>query len=157
MRRSGRAGATLVVAGAVLAWLAWSQLGAERVRPVEDLRVGDCVTLPSGDFTNALRVPSARCTRAHNAELYLIGRLDRPREREYPGEEVARAESIERCRGDEFEAYVGEPVDDSSYEVVVLWPSEIDWRPTRGVVYCFVRMPGDETTIARIGTPEPLD
>ena len=150
--RSVRTGALLVAIAAVLAWLAWNQLGAGRVRDLADLQVGDCVNVPSGDFTNAIAVPSVRCTRAHNAELYLIGRLDRPRERDYPGEDMARAESLELCRGDAFAEYVGEDVERSPHEVVVFWPSEVDWRPTRGVVYCFVRLGGEATTTARIGS-----
>lgn len=147
----------LVAFVGVIGWIVWSQFGAERVRDLDELRVGDCVRVPSGDFTDVLAVPAMSCDRPHNAELYLIGRLDRPRERDYPGEEAVRSESIELCDGaDAFEEYVGAPRDDVELEIVVMWPGEVDWRPTRGVVYCFVRLPGDASTSDRIGEPTPL-
>ena len=151
-----RTGLVLIGLAAIVGWIAWSQLGAERVTDLDDLRVGDCVEIPSGDFTDVIAVPTMRCSRAHNAELYLIGRLDRPRERDYPGEETVRREAIELCRGDDFETYVGAPIEASGREIVTMWPSEIDWRPTRGVVYCFVRLPGDASTTDRLGSPPPL-
>jgi hypothetical protein len=151
-----RTGLVLIGLAAAVGWITWSQLGAERVSDLDDLQVGDCVEIPSGDFTDVIAVPTMRCSRAHNAELYLIGRLDRPREREYPGEEAARREAIELCRGDDFEMYVGAPVEAPGLEIVTMWPSEVDWRPTRGVVYCFVRLPGDASTTDRLGSPLPL-
>lgn len=154
--RAVRTALVLVALTATIGWLAWSQLGAQRVEDLDDLRVGDCVRVPSGDFTDVIAVPTMACGRAHNAELYSIGRLDRPRERDYPGEDAVRAEAIELCHGDAFEEYVGTPVAESDLEIVVMWPSEVDWRPTRGVVYCFVRLPGDTSTDARIGEPPPL-
>lgn len=156
LARGVRAALVLVAFAGVIGWIVWSQFGAERVRDLEDLRVGDCVRIPSGDFTDVLAVPAMDCERSHNAELYLIGRLDRPRERDYPGEEMVRSEAIELCQGEAFEDYVGAPPGESGYEVVVMWPSEVDWRPTRGVVYCFVRLPDDASTSDRIGEPAPL-
>ena len=118
---------------------------------LEDLHVGECVTVPSGDFSNVLAVPIVACGRSHNAELYLIDRLDRRRERDYPGAEVARAEAIERCSGSELADYLGGSPDRPDIEVVVMWPSDVDWWPTRGAVHCFVRLSGDATTSDRIG------
>ena len=151
-----RTALVLVVLAAAIGWIAWSQFGAERVADVDDLQVGDCAEIPSGDFTDVLAVPTMRCYRAHNAELSLIGRLDRPREREYPGAEVARREAIELCHGDSVEAYLGGTIESSGLEIVTMWPSEVDWRPTRGVVYCFVRLPGDASTSDRLGSAPPL-
>lgn len=153
------AGLVLVAFVGVIGWIVWSQFGAERVRDMEDLRVGDCVDIPSGDFTDVIAVPAMSCDRPHNAELYLIGRLDRSRERDYPGADAARSEAIELCDGGELDEYVGAwsgGVERRDLEVVVMWPSEVDWWPTRGVVYCFVRLPGDASTSDRIGEPTPL-
>lgn len=154
--RSVRTGLVLVALVGVVGWIAWSQLGAQRVRDLDELQVGDCAELPSGDFTDVVAVATMACGRPHNAELYLIGRLDRPRERDYPGADAVRAEALELCRGGDFEVYVGEPVGSSDLEIVTLWPSEVDWRPTRGVVYCFVRLPGDGSTTDRLGVPPPV-
>ena len=154
--RGLRTALVLVGLVTVMGWIAWSQLGADRVSELDDLQVGDCVEIPSGDFTDVISVPTMRCGRAHNAELYLIGRLDRPRERAYPGVEDARREAIELCQGDPFDAYVGAAVDSADLEIVTMWPSEIDWRPTRGVVYCFVRLPGEASTSDRLGSAPSL-
>lgn len=154
--RGLRAALVLVAFVGVIGWIVWQQFGAERVRELDELQVGDCVRIPSGDFTDVLGVPVMSCDRTHNAELYLIGRLDRPRERDYPGEQAVRAESIELCRGPAFEEYVGAPPGERELEIVVMWPSEVDWRPTRGVVYCFVRLAGEASTSDRIGEPTPL-
>ena len=151
-----RTALVLVVLAGVIGWIAWSQLGADRVTDLDDLQVGDCVEIPSGDYTDVIAVPTMRCSRPHNAELYLIGRLDRPRERDYPGEGAARQEAVELCRGEAAEEYVGGSVDSAGLEIVTMWPSEIDWRPTRGVVYCFVRLVGDASTTERIGEARPL-
>lgn len=162
--RGLRAGLVLVALVGVIGWIVWSQFGAERVRDMEDLQVGDCVRIPSGDFTDVIAVPAMSCDRPHNAELYLIGRLDRARERDYPGEDAARAEAIELCEGDELDEYLGPAAEGgelrgrvgSDLDVVVMWPSEVDWWPTRGAVYCFVRLLGDASTSSRIGEPTPL-
>ena len=151
-----RTALVLVALAAAVGWIAWSQLGAGRVADIDDLQVGDCVEIPSGDFSDVIAVPTMRCGRDHNAELYLIGRLDRPRERDYPGEEDARREALELCRGDAVEEYVGGSVEAAGLEIVTMWPSEFDWRPTRGVVYCFVRLPGDASTTDRLGEAPPL-
>lgn len=151
-----RTALVLIAMASVISWVVWSQLGAERVQELDELQVGDCVEIPRGDFTDVIAVPTMRCNRPHNAELYLIGRLDRPRARDYPGDEVVRREAVELCRGSDFEAYVGSPVGESDLEIVTMWPSEIDWRPTRGVVYCFVRLVGDASTADRLGSAPPL-
>jgi hypothetical protein len=151
-----RTALVLVALAAAVAWIAWSQFGAERVSDLDDLQVGDCVEIPSGDFTDVIAVPTMRCSRSHNAELYLIGRLDRPRERAYPGAELVRREAIELCRGDAVDEYIGGTLESSGFEIVTMWPSEVDWRPTRGVVYCFVRLPGDASTSDRLGSAPPL-
>lgn len=155
-RGAVRTALVLVALASAVGWIAWSQLGAERVGDLDDLQVGDCVDIPSGDFTDVLAVPTMRCSRSHNAELYLIGRLDRPRARDYPGEEAVRQEAVELCHGDAVEEYLGDTLDSTGLEVVTMWPSEVDWRPTRGVVYCFVRLQGDESTSDRLGSAPPL-
>lgn len=154
--RTVRTALVLIALVGVVGWIAWSQLGAQRVRDLDELQVGDCADIPSGDFTDVVAVATLACDRSHNAELYLIGRLDRPRARDYPGAEAVREEALELCRGEAFDAYVGEPAEGSDLEIVTMWPSEVDWRPTRGVVYCFVRLPGEASTTDRLGTAPPL-
>ena len=155
-QRAVRTALVLVVLAATVGWIAWCQLGADRVAYLDDLQVGDCAEIPSGDFTDVIAVPTMRCSRDHNAELYLIGRLDRPRERDYPGAEIVRREAIELCHGDAVGEYLGGTLESSGLEIVTMWPSEIDWRPTRGVVYGVVRLPGDASTSDRLGSAPRL-
>jgi hypothetical protein len=152
IKRSGRKGRGLAVAGIVLGalWLV-ALLGftvraalSDRVHrdasgaptssgPVSlgDIRVGDCTkTLPLGTHIVTLNV--VPCAQPHLGEVFLT--YDFP-SGGYPGEVEVTRESRGRCQ-EALPAYVGASPGETGYNIVYVKPSASSWARGRRHVIC---------------------
>lgn len=138
-----RAGWILGVIGLLVgaAFIAAGLSGAfddEGATDLDDLTVGDCVTIDGIDEDAIRSIPTVDCAELHEGEVFAIGELNADRDRDYPGDEAASGEAIERCAGDLFTDFVGIAYADSEYDVFYIYPQRAQWNKTRGEYICIV-------------------
>ena len=105
-------------------------------RPYTEAEVGDCVgSIPEEDVVYELEFVA--CSIPHRAEVYLTGKLNPGRSRDYPGDEELLDEVDGVCT-DAFEAYVGRTYEQSVFEIFYLYPRRFSWNPEEGVYFCFL-------------------
>jgi hypothetical protein len=114
---------------------------------VGDLRAGQCIDVPEDERIAA--VPERDCDEPHDAEVYLVRRLDGTG---YPGEETVRQQARAICAGAAFEEYFGVSFADSALDATYLWPTEDNWRAGDHEVVCAaVRGDGRPLTTSMAG------
>lgn len=123
-----------------------------RIVSLDQLQVGDCLDVPTRDeFSSVTLVP---CTSPHHAEVYV--RFDLPTGA-YPGEDATIAKAEQGC-ADRFEAFVGEPYEESPLELVYGWPGAASWAEDKSVI-CVVNDQDRTTTESMrgvVGTVKPV-
>jgi hypothetical protein len=122
-----RAAASLTIAVALLAGCGEPAADVARDddgRPVEAgevradrIRVGDC-------FDDPAVVDVVPCDELHDNEVFHLFDVD---DGEYPGRDALESLSSRRCGEDAFEAYVGDTVGGSLYDVFQIVPSPESW------------------------------
>ena len=98
---------------------------------VDELRAGQCIDVPSGAQIST--VPERDCDEPHDAEVYLVRRLEGS---SYPGDEAVQRQADEVCAGPAFEDYFGVSSAASALAVQYLWPGEENWRQGDHDVVC---------------------
>lgn len=108
-----------------------------------DLEAGDCIEDQSD--LSSTEISAIDCSEEHAFEV--TGTFDLDDADEYPGVAEVEAESNERCAGDIFEDYVGEPFDPTGdLQATALYPSEQTWDEADDrTVICFA-FPADGST-----------
>ncbi|MDO5722448.1 MAG: septum formation family protein [Actinomycetaceae bacterium] len=100
---------------------------------VMDLKNGDCLNLPAElDLTTSAEfsvgsVEKVECSKDHQAEVIAVLDLETPEDKDFPGVEVLWDRAAKQCM-ERFEEYVGQPLEESSLEVLPLLPSEESWE-----------------------------
>ena len=133
----------LVVVGSTLFFAARRGEGGEITGAgdlsVQDLRVGDCFDLTSGDTTDGGEVSDVRaipCAEPHVYEVYVVA--------EYPAGELPSdidepytAWEEDQCvRG--FDTYIGISYDESTWYFSTLTPTEESWDQGDHAISCFL-------------------
>jgi len=114
---------------------------------VDELRAGQCIDVPSGDEIST--VPERDCDEPHDAEVYLVRRLEGSN---YPGDEAVQRRADEVCSGTAFEEYFGVSSTRSALAVQYLWPGEENWHAgDHDVVCAAVRGDGRQLTSSMAG------
>jgi hypothetical protein len=83
------------------------------------------------------------CDGPHQNEVFLVFDVDDADD--YPGTDALHDDGIERCRGQAFEGYVGEPYDASRYEVFTVVPTAESWSDGDREIVCALYDPEDNT------------
>jgi hypothetical protein len=110
--------------------------GGDEVEPerisVFDLEVGNCFNDDEGLPEETTTVGVVPCGSPHDNEVFFQYELpDGP----FPGDDQVRTETFERC-DDEFETFVGIPVEDSELSSFPVYPTRQSWADGDRVVYC---------------------
>lgn len=102
-------------------------------RSVFELDVGDCFDDPDDVAADVEEVVMLDCDNPHDNEVYLVFDFDAD---DFPGEEVIRDEALDRCI-DEFESYVGVPIEESELDAgPLLVPTDESWEVGDREVVC---------------------
>jgi hypothetical protein len=111
--------------------------GVEGGTSVFDLEVGDCFDDPQGSGSGPAIVEDVEtvdCAQPHDNEVFFL--YDLEGDGGYPGLEAVRADGNERC-ADEFEGYVGAPVDETDlYAEALLYPNATSWDAGDREIVC---------------------
>jgi hypothetical protein len=104
----------------------------------DDLKVGDCFTLPNG--TTVETVEKHPCTETHNAEVIYAG--------EYTGESYPIAISLDSFIEDNcipaFESYVGRGYDtDPELSIGYFHPTQDGWDSGDKTITCYIAQPDE--------------
>lgn len=109
---------------------------------VQQLAVGDCVTVPADSDMSVSSVTGIPCTEAHDGEVVLTQTMA---EGAYPGAAsvMSQAESLCSTAAD---AYLGISLDETELTLTYLYPpDESSWAQDRGIA-CLVHHPGQDLT-----------
>jgi hypothetical protein len=128
----------LLVGGAFVAAGLSGAFDEEGATDLDELAVGDCVTIDGIDEDAIRSIPTVECTELHEGEVFAVGELNSDRDRDYPGDDAASDEAIGRCAGDLFTDFVGVPYAESEYDVFYIYPQRAQWNKTRGAYICIV-------------------
>lgn len=130
--RSGGRRAIFIVGG-IIAFLAIVLFVVRNNVAANDLRVGDCFTIPDG--TTVATVERLACTQTHNAEVIFVG--------EYTGASFPISLSLnsyveEQCVP-AFETYVGRPIDAAAeLSLAYLHPTRDSWDGGDRTITCYI-------------------
>lgn len=103
---------------------------------VLDLKVGDCLQLPSE--SSAATIERAKCTDSHEAEVSALVTTDpKDAKASYPGADALSQQAETGCV-DSFEGYVGTPYVSSGLDVTWLTPTEQSWSEGDRTIVCLV-------------------
>jgi hypothetical protein len=130
----------LITAGVLLAVVAVLVVAAvvRESGSVRDVDAGDCFLDPgAGDVS---RLDTVDCSEPHDFEAFARVTLDGA---EYPGDFEVVFAALERCL-DEFEPYVGTPVEFSEYLADAFVPTEASWENGDREALCIVFQADDE-------------
>lgn len=119
-----------------------------------DLNVGDCLNSSVADDSSET-VPVVPCGELHEDEVYFAFDLV---EGPFPGYDVIDAAVEDRCMS-EFEAFVGEPYEESPYDWFPYSPSDTSWAFGDREVLCLAYYPGGDVvgSLAGSGRNQPRD
>jgi hypothetical protein len=107
---------------------------------VDEIEVGMCFDDQDGSAVEHL--PTRPCDEPHENEVFHLFDVDGET---YPGQDALTADADAVCRGDAFTTYVGQPVDQSRFEVYQILPSEDSWGRGDREVACVLYDPVDNT------------
>jgi hypothetical protein len=123
----------LLAVGAVVGFIFRDRLTGS----ADDLRVGDCVQLPtaSGTFKEIQHSP---CTEPHDAEIFLL--VDYPSQRSLPSDSEFETFAEQQCAGSAFQAYTGIAYQSAraiGYDYFT--PVESGWASGDHALVCLIR------------------
>lgn len=113
----------------------------------EQIRVGDCLDLPSE--TEVESIQATPCSEPHEAEVYAAFELPAG---EFPGAATVVKEAEEGC-AERFFGYVGIAPPDSALQIVMLYPQESSWSLSREV-HCVADEPGAKKVTGSVNGAE---
>jgi hypothetical protein len=127
---------------ALLTSLAFALLAAgcgdDEVGSPFDVAVGDCFDTPAAEDGEVSQLVTVSCDEPHDNEAYFLFDLEGDDDDEYPGESAIDDLGVAGC-SEEFEDYVGTPIEESSLTgVPLLTPSEDSWEDGDREVVCVV-------------------
>jgi Domain of unknown function (DUF4190)/Septum formation len=128
----------LLIGGAFIAAGLSGAFDEEGVTDLDDVEVGDCVNIDAIDGDAIRGLPAVDCAELHEGEVYFVGQLNADRDRDYPGDDAAGTEAVDRCSGDLFTEFVGTEYADSEFDVYYIYPQRAQWSKTRGTFICIV-------------------
>ncbi len=136
-KRPGRLRAIFVIV-AIVAVLGVILFAVRNNVDANDLKVGDCFTIPDG--TTVQTVEKHPCTETHNAEVVFVG--------EYSGDTFPISLSLESYVRDNCvpasESYVGRSIDDDpALSIGYFSPSQDSWNSGDRTVSCYVAQPDE--------------
>jgi hypothetical protein len=97
-----------------------------------ELVPGDCLPSPSDPASRQVRLIA--CAEGHQYELYAKQELE---DVSFPGQEALETRTNKFC-AEAFEPYIGHPYAESSFQVVVLYPKEDNWKRGEREISCFL-------------------
>jgi hypothetical protein len=144
-----KAGWILGIVGIVVGAAFWVAAGLgvfdSDDKSIDALEVGDCVNVADiAEGAEIATVPSVPCDELHDGEVFFIDQLNPDRDVAYPGADEVDVEIAFSCV-DEFESYVGAPLDLDELTVDVagtqltlfyIYPLEETWDLGRGEYTC---------------------
>ena len=126
----------LVIIGGFLAFVLWS---VRDNQSADDLANGTCFDVPTE--TTVSTVTKRACTEAHDAEVFHNVEFDGD-STTYPISLTMDRFVTETC-GPAFEAYVGEPFEDSDLSIGYFYPSFDGWGDGDRTVTCYAQRVDD--------------
>ena len=122
---------------------------------LRDLSIGQCFDLPRDDPEASDRaVWVVPCADPHTHEVYSVVAYEGPTVKggAYPGTAVVQDWAEQTCYAG-FEAFVGRPWTESSYDIESWWPSQESWgRRDRDVICTTFPTDGSHSTGSAAGT-----
>lgn len=107
---------------------------------VDQIEVGMC--FDDQEAAEVEHLPEVPCDQPHENEVFHVYDVDGD---EHPGQEALTAGAEQVCRGEPFTAYVGQPVDQTRFEVYQILPTEDSWARGDREVVCVLYDPEDNT------------
>ena len=130
----------LLLLAALVALVALAACGGGGGR-TPTIEVGQC--FDDGESDEVESFPVVDCDEPHDNEVFHVYDVDA--DGDYPGTDALHEEGVERCTGEPFEAYVGEPYETSRFEVFTVVPTETSWGDGDREVVCALYDPEDQT------------
>jgi hypothetical protein len=136
-RQPGRWRLVLVL-GAIVVFLGVVLFAVRNNADVNDLKVGDCFTIPDG--TTVKTVEKHPCTETHNAEVIFVG--------DYTGSTYPVSISLDSFAQDNCvpaaESYVGRSIDDDpALSIGYFSPTQDSWDAGDRTISCYLSQPDD--------------
>lgn len=118
--------------------------------PTPTIQVGECFDDAEGEEIEEF--DTVDCAEEHQNEVFFV--YDVEDADEFPGADALNESGVQRCTGEPFAEYVGEPYDTSRFEVFTVVPTEESWSNGDREVICALYDPEDnsETRSARVDT-----
>ncbi len=107
------------------------------------LKLGDCLNLPSADQASVTTVQLVSCGSPHDAEVYLVSKVKETGE--FPGDGAIGDEADDICQAG-YASFVGVAFADSSLEYNDFLPSQGTWAQGDRVVTCVLDDPSGQVT-----------
>jgi hypothetical protein len=127
-----------LVLGAIVVFLGVVLFAVRNNAEVDDLKVGDCFTIPDG--TTVKTVEKLPCTQTHNAEVVFVG--------DYTGTTYPISLSLQSFARDNClpasDAYVGRSVDDDpALSIGYFSPTRDSWDAGDRTISCYLSQPDE--------------
>jgi hypothetical protein len=131
-------GRTIVVIGVIVAFLAIVLFVVRNNVSADDLKVGECFTIPDG--VTIQTVEKHPCNESHNAEVIFVG--------EHTGTTYPISLSLDSFIEDNcvpaFETYVGRPIDsDPELTLGYFHPTRDGWDGGDRTISCYIAQPDE--------------
>lgn len=128
----------VIVIGVIVAFLAIVLFVVRNNVSADDLKVGECFTIPNGSTVKT--VEKQPCTESHNAEVFFVG--------EYAGDSFPIALSLDRYIDEScvpaFETFVGRAVDsEPALSIGYFHPTRDGWDNGDRTITCYVSQPDE--------------